>query len=100
VNRINVKTKYSNEIGIVEKTAYKNGVIAILVSSVEGEPLLTASVNIPEEADKLKEDETFIKNWSENEGILKCLQDEGVIGPVLFEVSTGFVKAQAVKVLI
>lgn len=100
MNRIHVKTKYSNEIGMVEKTVYKNGVIALLVFSEKGEPLFTASVNIPEEAASLKKDETFIKDWSENEGVLKCLQNEGIVGPTLFEVSTGFVKAQAVKVLI
>lgn len=82
------------------KFAYNNNVPALLLYDDEGELYMTVSVNLPEHATKLKPNQTFIKNWSENQGILEALQEQNIIGPVLFSVPTGFVEAQAVEILV
>ena len=93
---------------VVKRGSYRNGVPALELvfaetdheaGNMEGEPWCVASVNLPEAACKLVKGQTFIKNWSENEGVLEALQEAGVVGPTLFEVQTGFVKAQAVQIL-
>jgi hypothetical protein len=87
------------------KTEYRdNGKIAlygIVNDDEEGEQdFATFSVNLPEQANRLGKGQTYMKNWSENAGMLEVLQKAGIVGPTLFEVETGFVKAQAVQVLI
>jgi hypothetical protein len=77
---------------------YSNNRTAITLEDADGEPIATATVNLPDEP--LEKDEVFIKNWSENEGMLDVLITAGIIGPVIEEVPTGFVKAQKCKLLI
>ena len=42
----------------------------------------------------------LIKNYSENEGILKDLQEAKVIGEVIEEIPSGFIKLQLCELLI
>jgi hypothetical protein len=51
----------------------------ILADAMSGERVAVATTNLPDE--DLKWDEVFIKDWSENEGMLKCLESHGVIDP-------------------
>jgi len=77
---------------------YNNGRTAIeLIDKKNGEPVLVATVNIPQE--KLDKDEIIIKNWSENEGILDVLQKAGIVGEIIRKVPTGHVEADVVKLL-
>lgn len=62
----------------LEFEKYENGRTAISLS-FNGEPYMTASVNLPEY--ELAENEVFIKNYSENEGILMTLILAGIISP-------------------
>ncbi|WP_317897141.1 hypothetical protein [Aurantibacillus circumpalustris] len=63
---------------ILKKLKYRNDRIAIeLVNAKNGEPVLTATVNIPDEA--LGADEVIIKNYSENEGVLRVLINASII---------------------
>lgn len=100
--RIEIKgTKYADGPAIVKKDAYGNNRIALqLVSPEDGEPICIPTVNLEEYAHLLAPTQTFIKDWAENEGILKALQDAQIVGPVLFERKTGFCFAQAVEVLV
>lgn len=86
----------------VWKTTYTNGRIALfLTDDTDGEPVATASVNLPEEV--ISEGEathTFIKDYSENEGILEVLFDAGYISPVIRSVNSGWIMIPLVKVLI
>lgn len=84
----------------IEKAQYGNGALALRGWTEIGEPFATFSVNIPERRDLLKENETFIKTWSENQGMLEALQKAGIVGPTLFKVPCNHVEASAVEVLI
>lgn len=77
---------------------YSNGrTIIHLIEAITGEPVLTATVNIPD-AD-LTSREVVIKNYSENEGVLGFLMDNNIVGPVKREVTTGFVSCPIVDLL-
>jgi hypothetical protein len=65
--------------------------------SIYGEPIAVATTCL--EHAKPAPGNVFIKNWSENLGLLKVLQKAGVLGPVIREVSSGFVKVQECQLL-
>lgn len=60
-----------------------------------GEPFAVATVNIP----GLEEDEVAIKDYSENEGVLKMLFMAGYISEPLRLEQSGFVKVTICKLL-
>lgn len=66
------------ECVVLTENVYGNGRRAIeLIDAMNGQPVLTASVNVPEWP--LEEDEVAIKTWSENAGILDVLVEAGVV---------------------
>lgn len=80
---------------------YSNGRIAIeYISETEGYPEeeCRATVNLPYK--HCEPDECFIKNYSENEGLLECMQSAGHVEPVIEYITTGFVKVPKVKCLL
>ena len=82
----------------IEFLKYSNGRTAIELTDAEtGEPVLTATVNIP--GVDLTNREVIIKNYSENEGVLGFLMDNNIVGPVKREVTTGFVSCPIVDLL-
>ena len=83
----------------VEMTRYAgNDRPAIQVIDTEdGYPYCMATVNMPDM--DLADNEVAIKNWSENEGILECLQANGVVGPTKRRMPTGFVYVDIVDLL-
>ena len=81
----------------VFKRYYDQGRIALQLTTVTGEPVATATINLPEQP--LAKDEVFIKDWSENEVMYYALHKAGVVGTILDEIPTGFVKAYRVKLL-
>ena len=83
--------KWLSGCSFIQIAAYANGRPAICLVSNIGKPLLTASVNIPEY--KLADGYVLIKNWSENEGILKDLIDNNIVGPAEGLVPSGYVHA-------
>lgn len=83
---------------------YSNKRLAIELVSAEdnpdkdlylGEPIAIATVNVPEAI--LNPNEIIIKNYSENEGILECLQKAGYISNSVKKISTGFVTCHVVE---
>lgn len=90
---------FSGEECRIQKLSYKNGVPALQLFTLDGEPYTTATVNVSEEAALLKENETFIKNYSENEGILEVLTKAGIVEPTGKFVLSGFVRIPVVKLL-
>lgn len=93
-----LEVKFKRWNCILEFGEYNNGRTAIeLIDKRNGEPVLVATVNVPQE--KLADDEIIIKNWSENEGVLDVLQKAGIVGEVIRKVPTGFVEADVVKLL-
>jgi hypothetical protein len=75
---------------------YDNSRRAIqLLDAHDGSLVATATVNIPEAP--IGKDEIFIKNWSENEGVLESMIDAGYIEPAHSLATTGRVLAECCK---
>lgn len=87
------------------KERYYHGRIALSLVAAkddgdvfEGEPIATATVNIPEAT--LKDDEVLIKDYSENKGMLQTLINAGIVLPTGQTVKSGFVEVHVCKILI
>ena len=93
-----ITTPYGSYDVTLEWGRYGNGRHALeLVDAHDGEPVMVCTVNIPEV--RLEDWEMIIKDYSENEGCLKFLQDSGIVGPVKRWVTTGFVRCPVVDML-
>ena len=74
---------------VVEKTQYPNGTTALILNDAHtGEEITVATVNMP--GVKCGRNEVYIKDYSENEGVLKALQDAGVVRPTGEVIQRGF----------
>jgi len=94
-----IKTKYSESNVDLSWGQYSNGRKALqIIDTEDGCPIMVATVNVPEEP--LAENETIIKNYSENEGVLDFLQENKIVGQVKREIRIGFVSCQVVDVLV
>lgn len=83
----------------IKKATYPNGRVGLRLLSVgDGSPIAVATVNIPDV--KLPEGYVFIKDWSENTGMLKCLVEAGIVEDTGQRIPTGFVEAAVCKLLI
>jgi len=83
----------------VEFATYSNGRTAIqLRDANDGQPIATATVNLPDEP--MAEDEVAIKNYSENSGMLDILIDTGVIASPHREIPRGFVTIPVCALLV
>lgn len=88
-------SKYKCEL---EFRKYHNGRVMIQLNDAQdGEPVAAATVNLAES--QIEDDEVIIKDWSENEGMLKCLEEAGVVKFTGHRIATGFVKAHVCKLL-
>lgn len=93
-----LKTAYAEYDVVLRWKNYNNRRRALeIIDAEDGCPVMVATVNIPEVP--LAENEVIIKNYSENEGVLEFLQENGIVGPVKREVGTGFVSCPIVDVL-
>lgn len=98
-----MKVKFRHWDCVVEFAKYRNGRTAIcLVDERDDESVATASVNIEacsddqweSFADELNVDPNrlvFIKDYSENEGMLDALVSQGVVENTDIRIETGFV---------
>ena len=78
---------------------YENGRTALLLlDATDGQPVATASVNIPEVP--LEDDEIAIKDYSENEGMYNVLNAAGVISQPVSFIENGFVVIPVCKLLL
>jgi len=90
--------RYGTYNVIIAERSYGNNRLALeILDSEDGIPVMVATVNIPEVP--LNEGEIIIKDYSENEGVLDFLQQNGLVGEVLREVQSGFVTCPIVKYL-
>jgi len=82
----------------VEQRTYTNGRTAlVLVDTKDREEVAIATVNLPEAP--LKAGEVFIKDYSENEGMLAALEKAGIVQATGETVRSGFVEVRVAKVL-
>ena len=94
----NVNVKFKVWDTIVRREEYANGRTAlVLVDALDGSPIATASVNLPDV--ELAEDEVCIKDYSENEGMLDALVREGIVSETVRHVPSGFVTIPICKLL-
>lgn len=84
----------------VKIAKYKNNkrIALELVDAEDGMPVCMASTNLVNE--DLFEGEIAIKDYSENEGVLRCLVKAGVVSEPLRIVQSGFVNIPICKLLI
>jgi hypothetical protein len=83
---------------VVSIARYGNKRPAILLTTEIGEPVAIASINIT--CFRPADDEVLIKDHGENEGILKCLKNAGVVEPTGKELWIGDVKLHICKLLV
>ena len=90
---IKYKSPYSDreELLTAQHGRYANGQRRLVLYSVEdGMPYMTASVALQDT--QLEDDEIAIKDYSENEGILRALIRAGIVEPSHGSVRQGFVR--------
>lgn len=94
-----LKTLYGETYQVTLKFGkYSNKRTAIeLIDSEDGCPVMVATVNMPDA--ELQPDEVIIKNYSENEGVLDFLIENGIVGKPIRMVSSGWVTCPVVKLL-
>lgn len=66
-----------------------------LIDKEDYSPVAVATVNLPEE--DLGKNEVFIKNWSENTGMLEWLEEQGLVEKFRGFVTSGFIVVPKVK---
>lgn len=94
-----LKTKYSLYDAYINFLQYGNGRVALeFADAITGESILRATVNIPDE--DLAEDEVFIKNYAENEGILDWLIENNIVSQPLSYTRNGFESIPRCKLLL
>lgn len=77
---------------------YGNGRTALQLYDVKTDELVAiASVNLPDAP--LPEGHVFIKDWSENQGMLKALVEAKIVEDTWLTVPTGWVQAHLCKLL-
>jgi len=82
------KVKFHGQELTLRWGVYPNGRKSLQLVDSDGMPYCTASINLPEE--DLEEGSIFIKNYSENLGVVKALREAGVIKMPLYVVPCGF----------
>jgi len=95
----NKKVIFNNYTCTLQFAQYSNGRTAIeLLDDKDGEPVATATVNLPNVP--LAHDHVMIKNYSENDGMLKTLMDAGIISEPVNIVASGYILVPIVKLLV
>lgn len=69
-----------------------------LVNIADGSLAAIATVNMPNH--KLNnENEIFIKDWGENEGMVEALREAGIVGKLLGHIESGWVDVPKLELL-
>lgn len=92
------RVRFRNWDCIVRKRRYDNGRPALqLIDAGDGSPIATATINLPDEP--LGRNQVFIKDYSENEGMLAALVAAGVVEPTGQTVRSGYVEVPVCELL-
>lgn len=93
---IHLVTAYTNETVALAWDQYENGRLALdFRDMTTGEPIARATVNLPDEA--LTDDETCIKSYAENVGMVETLAARGLIERTGRFVGSGFVSIEVCR---
>ena len=83
---------------VVEKTRYANGRPALILNDAHtGEEVAVATVNLP--GISVGPNYVFIKDYSENEGMLAALEATGIVRSTNVMASSGFVSVPICELL-
>ena len=83
---------------VVEKGEYQNGRPALqLIDANDGAPVATATVNMP--GVDLEENHVFIKDYSENEGMLDALVHARIVEDTGIRMPSGFIQLPLCRLL-
>ena len=95
---LNLKTVYADyQACNVQATQYAVGGLAIQIFGEDGERILTASVFIEGKTEKIQPYQFYSKDWSENEGIVAWLKDQGIVTGTGRYVRTGFCESELLE---
>lgn len=87
------------EVVLIKNRYAMGGRVRLDFQTPQGEPIATATVNLPELA--LEPGEVFIKTWSENENMLPFLIANGIVEPTGKRVNpTPYVTAEICRLLL
>jgi len=93
-----IKIRFKEWDCLLKFSQYSNGRPAIeLIGEFDFSPIAKATINLPDI--DLKKDEVCIKDYSENEGMLKTLINSGIVSVPIAFVKSGFVKIPIVKLM-
>ncbi len=90
---VQLNARYVHAPADLRKGRYGDGSIALQATSEYGEPLCKPTVCLIDYGEKPAAGNVFVRDYGENEGMLKALQDAGIIGTTVREVPYGFVTA-------
>lgn len=85
------------ECNVVIRTKPRRNTLIQLYNHNTGEPVATATAGMDE---VLAEDLVYIKNYTENKGMLDALTEGKIVGEVLYELPAGFVTIPVCKLLV
>jgi hypothetical protein len=94
------KVKFKQWNCTLNRSRYMNGRLALYLTTPNEGRIAICTTNLPNEP--LAPDEVFIKDYSENEGMLDALAHAGVISapPILTYTQSGHVRIPKVKILL
>lgn len=85
----------------VVKTTYPAGdaTALLLIDADDGSPVTTASINVAGTSEDLLKDKIVLKTYSENEGLLALLEDEGIVEHTGRSMQTGYETSPVVRLI-
>ena len=90
------RVRYRDWDCAIRARKYNNGNLAIeLLEAETGDHFTTCTVNVGKIDDSLNA--VAVKDYSENEGMLDFLKENGLVGDTLYTVQSGFVIVPVVK---
>lgn len=93
------RVRFLGEMCDVHISQYEDGgAPAIWLTTREGEPMAKATCNLSEE--RLDDGEVFIKDWSENSGMLAALVNARIVEDTGRRVRSGFVEVPVARLLV
>lgn len=95
---IKVKFKQWNCIAEFSRYVDNNRISIQLIEEKTAEPIATASVNLTY-IKGMTDNEIAIKDYSENEGMVKALKEAGIIGELILTVQSGHVNIGIYEIL-
>lgn len=92
------KMKFQDWDGVVVKAQYGDGSLALVLmeeGNIHGSPITVITVNLG--IPGLEENEAFVKDYSENSGMLDALKEAGLVKEILGRRQSGFVTVPLVE---